>query len=519
MTGDRGLSVRTAGMIAFVAGLLTRAVHVIGYLLGTRTELYYWPVLACRKFESAALGLLQGSPPEGPFTYASPLYRYFLLPFYASGTGRTGLFVFQSLLGATAAWMLFRLALRAGAGTRTALAAAVIWCLYAPAVFLELTILPVSLLTLIVTWFTLIQTGSRSGSVRSAGSGLLAGVMAGLRPPFVFLLAPTLWKRVRGGEGTPAALAAAGVALPLVFLSFQQKAMGGGFYPFPRTAGCNLALGHSSESTGYGPPVPSLGLVETGRGDIHDVAARVAADLGYGTPEEADAYWTDTALSWIRDHPVEELRLIAVKLGGFFGHRPFDSYYELGRAGSFNPVLKFYAVPRPAVVILFLVGLVPFLIGGSHRLVVLAPVAVSMLSSVVFVHSERFFAPVIPCMAAAGAAGIAILIREIRRGGGLRWAAAGAAGLLLMIPSVSFPVPSVPEPLYIGSLAVRAYHMEDYELALTLFERAAMTAERGTVVWVQGHSEAARIAEALGYSERARQHRQILAGEGFLEVP
>ena len=122
-------------------------------------------------------------------------------------------------------------------------------------------------------------------------------------------------------------------------------------------------------------------------------------------------------------------------------------------------------------------------------------------------------------MAAAGAAGLTVLVRELRKGGRIRWAAAGAAGMLLALPSLVFPVPSVPEPLYVGSLAVRAYHMEDYELSLTLFEQAALMSDKGTVVWVQGHSEAARIADALGYSRRARQHRQILAREGYSEDP
>jgi len=96
-----------------------------------------------------------------------------------------------------------------------------------------------------------------------------------------------------------------------------------------------------------------------------------------------------------------------------------------------------------------------------------------------------------------------------------KWAAAGAAGLLLTVPGIFYPVPVVPEELYISSLAVRAHHMEDYQLSLELFERAALLSGRGSVVWVQGHREAARIASALGLEERSQQHIRILQEAGF----
>lgn len=510
------LTEKRGGTLALLFALATRITHYTGYLLGGRTELYYWPVLASRKFESAAMELLHGNPAEGPFTYASPLYRYFILPFYAAGTGRTGLFVFQSLLGVLTAWMIFRLALRAGAGTRSALAGAVLWSLYAPAVFFELTVLPVSLLTALILLFTLTGTSGISSNAAAASSGLTAGLVSGLRPPFILLLGVPVRKWLRDREWSKLLISFSALLLPLLFLSYQHDRAGGGFYPFPRTAGTNLVLGHSSQSSGYGPPVPSLGLVETGRGDIHEVAAGVAAEQGYSTPKEADAYWMRTALSWMAENPLEELRLIAVKLGGFFGAGAFDTYYEMGRVRRFNPLFgTFFFVPRLLLVIVFLTGLVSFCIGGKNRAAILAPVAVALLSTVVFVHSERYFLPALPLMVVSGVSGLTVLFRKAGTAP-LRWAVAAFPGLLLLLPSLFYPVPGVPEELFIGSLAVRAHHMQDYTTALELFERAALLARRGSVVWVQGHSEAAVIARALGYTERAEQHEDILQEAGFL---
>ncbi|MBN2607983.1 MAG: hypothetical protein JXA64_02625 [Candidatus Fermentibacteraceae bacterium] len=502
------------GLIAVSFALLTRLVHFSGYVLGSRTDLYYWPVLACRKFEGAALAILHGAQDSGPFVYASPLYRYLILPFYAAGADRTGLFLFQSLLGALTAWMIFRLSRRAGAGIRTALAASVCWSLYSPAAFFELTILPVAALTALVAAFTLLETEEATGDLKPALFGLIAGLMAGLRPPFMALMSIPLWKWLKMRAWKKTVISLLLLLVPLVFLSIQHQRVGGGFYPFPRTSGTNLVLGHSSESTGYGPPVPSLGLVETGRGDIHEVAAAAAAERGHDTPGSADRYWAGIAITWTVNHPFEEMRLMAVKLGGFFGAGCFDTYYDVGRIGSFNPVLPFFPVPRMLFVLAFLAGLLPFLTGGRHRTVIMAPVALALLSTLAFVHSERYFLPVLPVMAAASAGGLTVLVRGLRRSA-IRWSAAGAAGLLLALPGLFYPVPKVPEELYISSLAVRAHYMEDYPLSLELFERAALLSERGSVVWVQGHREAARIASALGDGARAGQHVRILEEAGF----
>ena len=496
-------------MYSVAFALLTRTAHFAGYLLGSNTSLYYWPVLACRKFEGAVQAILNGSPDSGPFVYASPLYRYLILPFYATGIDRTGLFIFQSFLGVLTAWLIFRLALRAGASVFPALAASFFWSLYAPAMFFELTILPVSLLSFLVIFFTLVQISGRTESHRASLSGITSGLISGLRPPFILMLTVPLWRWIREKAWKKIGTALLLLTLPLLFLSVQQKKLGGGFYPFPRTAGCNLVLGNSSESTGYGPPIPSLGLVETGNGDIHDVAADITSELGLTSPAAADRYWMHIALSWIEKNPLAELRLLTVKLGGFFGSRPYDTYYELGRISSFNPVFRFMFIPRMLISILFLLALVPFCLRGRNRAVILIPITVALLSCIVFMHSERYSLPVFPLMMAAGASGADILFRTIRKSP-LKWLSAAAAGLIFLIPSLVYPVPSVPEEMFIGSLGVRAYFMEDYNLSLELFERAALLAEEGDIIWVQGHTEAAKISEALGYGERAEQHRTIL---------
>jgi len=513
--GMRRLDDRATGLLVAGFALVTRAAHLLGYLTGASTKLYYWPVLASTRFEETVHGILTGTPPTGPFVWSSPLYQYVMLPFYAAGAGRMGLFILQSLLAPLTAWLLFRTARVAGAGRLSSTVVALLWCLYAPAAFLELTVLPVALMTPMVLAFTLLQlrkdAPGRSGTIRAGLSGFLPGLLSGFRPPLLFLVAIPAIRWIRTRRPRHLVIGTIALALPLLFLSWQQHLAGGGFYPFPRSSGLNLVLGHNPDATGYGPPAPSLGLMENGVEDIHQVAARVASDSGAVTPAEADAYWTGIAMDYITDHPLRELELLGIKYAGFFGFRPFDTYYDLGRVSSFNPVMPFFFVPRWLLCGLFPVTLVPFCRFGKRRGVLLLPVALLLVTSMLVVHSERYFLPELPSMLVVAAVGSELLLKLFRERFSKGLAMAGV-GLALMVPMIVWPVPRVPEPNFISSLAVRAYNMRDYHLALELFERTAVISEPGSFTWVQGHTEAAVIHRAAGRIEEALQHEAALRG-------
>ncbi len=504
---------RTVGWGVFLFALLTRILHTVGYIIDSKSELYYWPVLACRQFEEAAVGILQGKPPSGPFVYSSALYRYFILPFYAVGADRTGLFAFQSILGVLTAWLIFRTARLAGAGLPSSVIASVAWCLYAPAAFVEFTILPVSMMALLLTLFSLLQLRGSENKVSSRGScllqGLIPGILTGLRPPYLFLFSLPVWGWVKKRDWRSILIASAALAVPLLFLSWQQMESGGGFYPFPRATGLNLVLGHSADATGYGPPILSLGLIEDGRRDIHEVGMQLAAEQGAVTPAEADAYWTGIAMEHIRSEPERELELLGIKYAGFFGIRPFDTYYEFCRTGSFNSLLRLFITPRWLISGLFLLSILPFLFRGRNRLAVLLPVGITLATCLLVVHSERYFLPVLPLILISTVLGMKCLL-ELFREMFLKGLVFVLVGLFLLLPLLFFPVPLLPESHYIGSLAVRAYNMGNYELSLELFERQAVLAPPGTVSWVRAHEESARIARALGMRDKVVEHEELI---------
>lgn len=489
------------------AALAFRLVHLVLYLLGENSQLFYLPVLGAYRFETSALEILSGIPQEAPFLYASPIYTYLILPFYLPGLGRLPLLVTQMLAGSLVPGLTAVLATRAGAGRTAATAAGLILAFYGPPVFLELTVLPVTLAALTTCLVLLVSTDPRPrvAAVLLAGAG--CGILAGIRAPMAVVILPLLVRAffdaraTRAGRTATAAGAVAACLLVLLPLALHQQGCGAGFFPFPRSTGYNLALGHNSEANGYSPPAPSIGLVENSREDIGVVALRVAAQSGARDPASADRFWTRWALRWIASHPREELELVLVKLGGLAGFRPYDVYYDLSRLSRFNPALA-ASLPRFVPVAFACLGLIPFLVRGRLRMHLLPPMLASLFTSVVFLHSERFFLPALPAFLAAGAAGLSIAWRG--RG---RMRLAAAAGLVLMVPAVLRPAPRVPEGLYIQSLAARAYNMGDMELALTLYERAALECPAGSQARTDCHLSAASLLEREGDVERAEWHR------------
>jgi hypothetical protein len=496
--------------------LLSRSFHYLYYLFSESCRIFYWPVLGAYRFEAAAELMLSGGVPPGPFVYAGPLFQYLVLPFYAAGAGRELLFALNSLCGILVAWLIYRSCLLYGAGRGWALFGALVWAFYAPAMFYELTPLPVTFLTTVVAvfvWMQLRKKGESPGRGGSFLSGLLVGACAGIRPPFAAIALVPLIRLLRAKRFLAAALLLLGAAVPVVFLCTEQSRRGGDFWPFPRSAGLNLLLGHNSDASGYGPPVPSEGLVENPREDIHQVALRVARERGYETPSEADSYWMGKALEWISEHPVKDAELTLRKMGGFFGHRPFDVYYDLGRVNRFGLPTKLAFVPRWLMMGVFLVGLVPFMIGGRKRICVLLPVAIALLANVAFVHSERYSLPAMPQMMVVGAVGLGAAVEMVRKKG-WNWLWASLVGLVLLVPAVVYPAPKISEEAYLYGLAVRAYNMGNHRESLNLFERAAMRAEKGSGIYVNAHGEAQRIARALGMTEKAREHEGALERVG-----
>jgi hypothetical protein len=503
---------RTGLYVVLGVALLTRIAHLAQYLLSADSRLYYWPVLAAARFTEDAHLLAAGGQPQGAFTYADPGYAYILAASFVTGLGPWPLLVFQLACGVFTALLVFKVALTAGASPFAGAASASLWALYAPAAFYELTFLSVSLTGVMVAVFVLASARSRIGHVEALVLGLISGLLCGLRPQLFPLLAIPVFLLARRRQPFEMAICLAAAAVPMILLAGQQRARGGPASPVATSAGFNLFIGHNPDADGFSPAAPSLGLVEDLRRDIHEVAGDYAAARGCATRREADAWFLKEALRWMAANPGRVAELGLIKSAAFFGFRPFDSYYDVDRVNRIGPVLAASA-PRWLLVGIFCLGLLPFLLRGRTRMLLMLPIALAFATDLMSNHTERYSLPVLPLMCAVAGAGGTVLFRGLRKKPGA-WIAASLAGLVLAVPAAARPVPAIPEGLYQQSMAIRAYQMNDYELSMRLFERSAAESPPGSYSWVMSHREAARIAAALGFPERAQQHLDALRALG-----
>ena len=493
-------------LAVIAAGAATRVPHLAALASPSHDlAVTYQPTLASTRFLECAREMLSGGVESDAFSFASPLYIPFLALMLKLFQGQWAVFLVQSLAGMLTGALVYAGGVKAGGSRPAALASALIWLLYAPAAFFEGALLPVSLLALLLTAWSIMEIGD-GGAGSGFVKGLLLGIAAGMRPPFVLLAAVSL---LRGRLRTLPAFA--GLLIPLLALSFWRLDQGGSFSPFAASTGLNLMLGHADGATGYGPPIPEQGLVESPGEDIHQAAARVAASRGYANPSAADGYWLRTALGWILNNPAREAELLLVKLGGALGYRPYDVYFDLRRDVAADVSLGHLPAPRVLLIGFIALGAASLVFYPGRGGVMLTPLLVSLLSSLVFVHSERFWIPALPSALAAACAGVSCLIRG-RCGKGTLPVVIGITAALL-VPGALRPVPEIPLGQYLYNRGVKAYNLGSAPHALFLFEEAAMASPPGTVTSIQAGFMALEISRALGLEERARARALDLARE------
>ena len=293
-------------MIILTLGLFSRIPHLVS-LLSSSSEntLTYFPTLAAARFEQCARALVDGTESGDAFSYASPLYILLLTPLYALGISNTIVFMLQTIMGIASAIFIYFVSVRSGAIKALACIGSAFWLFYAPSAFYEMTLLPIAFLSLLISAWAFMELNQDDDKGISLGKGFVSGLIAGLRPPFVFLGIISVIRSIKDKQYTSSLLKLTGLFLPLFILCIYHSSQGGGFTPFSSSTGLNLVLGHSDGASGYGPPIAEYDLIENPSEDIHQVAARVAAENGANTHSEANSFWMGKAVSWVLSNPKE----------------------------------------------------------------------------------------------------------------------------------------------------------------------------------------------------------------------
>jgi Flp pilus assembly protein TadD len=254
--------------------------------------------------------------------YQAPLYPYLLAVLYALvGHSLMAVRVTQSVLGALSCVLLAHAA-RRFAGEKAGIAAGLLLAVYAPAIFFDGLIQKASVDLFLVT-LVLALCGEFVARRRwpwLAGAGVALGVLSLNRENARVLLPVVVgwllmgWRfapiRERFGWAAAFVLAGALVVLPV---GLRNRAIGGEFLISTSQLGPNLYIGNHAGATGsYEPLLPGRQSASVERKDATRLAEEAAGRTL--TPGEVSDYWVGRAIAFVRDHPLDWLRLFGRKL-------------------------------------------------------------------------------------------------------------------------------------------------------------------------------------------------------------
>lgn len=382
------------------------------------------------------------APHQDPLIGTSPYFRppgypYFLASVYRLfGDSPLTPRLAQMLLGLASGLLVFLIG-RRWCGVMTGLLAATVTVTFWSLVYFEGELLETPLLTLL--FVGLVGAAGLWGERATYPRDLLAGSLLGLATivrPNSLLLLPTLlfwgWPAVAGAFGRAAALrhatiTAAACAAVVAVVAARNYVASGELVLVSTNGGINIFIGNNDAATGE----CAGGIAGLGRYDtcfdygplVNALAAKVGRPV---TPSEASAIFTREAATWVREHPVAELRLLVRKTLLFWGPLQVSHNREDEIDRETSDTLRSLPLGFPFVLALAALGTGLALrpghapaagSSGRRMALLLALFALAYFASFLpFFIAGRYRVPVVPLLALLGAGGAERLWRRWRAG-------------------------------------------------------------------------------------------------------
>jgi Dolichyl-phosphate-mannose-protein mannosyltransferase len=389
----------------------------------------------------------------GPIRFANPGYSEFLAALYRLFTPEEGVgLTAQALCGGVTAVVLGLTASALFKDRRAGLIAALLWALYAPAIYYDGVLLTPSLTALLTACalgalVALMRLMARTDAVQRAawlGWGLAAGVCVGgatlLRPSNVLL-----------GVGF-LALLLLGIAVVITPRIVEQHELSGDWIPLSANGGMNLWVGNSHDADGtyvqasfiaryQAVDHPHTVVVE--RNAYLDEARRESGDAELSLAD-ASAFWRDRALDEISEDPLRWAGLELKKLLWFCNRHESRTNVSEAFLARFSPVLRFDPLGFGALAILGGIGLISRTEGAPARGLLAVVIAAPLAGCLIFFVSGEYRHPASPALVLAAAFALARLAD-----GKLRWAFHTRADKLRSLAFVAlcvlvlYPMPSL----------------------------------------------------------------------------
>ena len=453
--------------------------------------------------------------------YQAPLYPYFLAGIYdliqdTTMTVRVVQCVLSSIACALLAWSGVKLI-----HPRAGFATGIVLALYAPAVYfdgiLQKTALGFFLFALVIAVAASLVDQRRmwKWGVLGIATGLLAltreNALA-LLPVFgVWSLFHMRCEKTAPRIASPVLLIA-GFAIAVAPAALHNHRVGGEFAITTFQLGPNFYIGnHDGASGRYDPLIPGRETPEFERTDATRLAEQVVGRQL--SPRDVSDFWLDQSLAYIREHPLDWLRLLAYKVALTFNHYeiPDTESYELFRAASWilGPiaVVSHYGLLLPLAAI----GLVLTWQRRKQLAVFYAMLVVMTAAIAAFFLMGRYRFPLVPLLSLFAGGGLIAMIDAYRAKHWHRVVPALVVGIVVAVPSNWRINPeSELHAAQLGNLGV-AYAMEDrLPEALPCFARAVElnpAAPRLRQFLAQAFAQSGRFSDAVPHYRAALELR------------
>ena len=333
------------------------------FLLPTGGDMHFYDEWAKR--------ILQGHFTDGHAFYGLPLYAYLLALIYKiAGYGPFVPGVLQAVFDAGTAVLIYKLGHRVFVTRLFPMVGALGWAFFIPAQAYTAILMPTSLFVFVfwlVVW-RVVRSDFKPSVRECLVLGLLIGFVAMGVATILFLLplvlAALLIKqadRTKTGNQKREVLVGAAVLLAGVTIGAAPCWLHNYFIArdpvlLSAHSGINFWIGNNPEANGY-PRFPP-GLRAGQQAMLEDSITQAEATAGHPLKRsEVSAYWSTNAKSYIGHHPLEWLKLIALKVCNFWSAFQYDDLSiitVLREEGVIFPGLSFGVIAALALPGIFL---------------------------------------------------------------------------------------------------------------------------------------------------------------------
>lgn len=409
-SGLERTTVRFAVLLVLAVCLGVRLLHLSSALHSPLTyqpgpdEDYYF------RFGQAVTSSVGSDSPE--FAFMDPAYGYILgIIFKLFGPNLYLVYFLQILVDTVTTYCLFLIGCELGR-PRGGACAALLYSLTCTAVLFCTTLLKATWVASYMTLWVLFALVllRKGGLLRWLLFGVLCGYGVALRSNLLLMaclgavLLPwlnILWsKRMVAETALGAALLVAGFALPIALVTLRNDHISKVFSPLPNNGGVVLHQLYNRDNPKSVTWVPKfvnyLHPTEIWRGYAQEAERRVGRAL---TPHEIDVYWRSQAIAYIQSHPGAVLGNILRKLSEFVAYTEVPNNRSLQEERLFSPVLRTLPSPFGWLFALAVPGIVILLCRDRRAVLVIAPIAATVVTVSVFFVEDRYRFHAVPMLA------------------------------------------------------------------------------------------------------------------------